>query len=78
MNKNNGDNLMTTQTKQVLPDGYIEFSNIGNTYCGAMAHEIMHKAELIQRKIQRALKVDVSFNQCLMSLLNELTKQGKI
>lgn len=60
--------------KYKLKDGYVELSKSGNTYSGKMAHKIMHAAERIQRKAQRKFKSDISFNDCLVAILNEFNK----
>lgn len=61
--------------RYILPDGYIELNENGNTYCGNIAHNIMHKAELVQRESKKEMSkmfnrnIDVDFNTCLLYML---------
>ena len=61
--------------RYILPDGYIELKESGNTYCGRIAHDIMHKAELVQRESINGLSkmfnknIEVDFNHCLLHML---------
>lgn len=61
--------------RYILPDGYIEFNENGNIYCGNVAHNIMHKAEQIQRDSKKQMRimfghdVDVDLNTCLLYML---------
>lgn len=69
------------KTRYDLKDGYIEITELGNTYCGAKAHELMNSAYMIQRKTEAKFKGHkVNFNECLISLIEaylevELCKQ---
>lgn len=61
--------------RYTLPDGYIDLKESGNTYCGNIAHTLMHKASKVQRESKNAMskmfhkKVDIDFNTCLLYML---------
>lgn len=61
--------------RYILPDGYIELKENGNTYVGDLAHYLMHKASKIQRESKRELSkmfnkdIIVDFNTCLLHIL---------
>ncbi len=49
--------------RYTLPDGYIDTSDTGNTYCGELAHKILHGTNKIQ------IKTKADFNYCLETML---------
>lgn len=61
-----------------LPDGFIEFRKIGNTFAGRIANDIMLAAWRIQRDTKRVIGVEPDLNKCINALVAELEKQGKI
>lgn len=59
--------------KHLFNDGYIEIKESGNTYCGELAHKIMHIAENISR--EKNYDFDYCLKCCIEAsnnILNEM------
>ena len=62
-------------SKYILPDGYIDMKDEGNTYYGESAQILMRDVRKFYTEVKKLIK-DVNYNDCLSSMLNILSNQN--